>query len=1072
MRYVRPLLFLGLLAGMVLSDGLALASQSAVLVKDNRPGSASFVDRRGLVASTIQGDGSAPPVDRCFGNPFQCAPEQVGLTATSWAISAEQDFNPLTPQLPLPTKVGEVFVIDDFDNDVTRSDLGFNYFMGNTGATESAEGTTTISWSEESNGSVGGSLNISFDFTGQPAEGPFAGYFASLFGLTDTKVSLDGSGTEPEETTPFPGYFLDTEDIYRDLSSLPDRSVEELQFDIRLESSEDVTLKIELRDEEDFDVFTRRTITDTGGGWQPISLAIPDSFTDSVEGGGNPAPFDWNRVSVFSVIVERVNEGAGVSNPTTGEFLIDNLAVVDTDTDEDGEYPDLEAIRDPGDGSLLPQYTEAFLDLVRATSFLYFLDFASTDDRTGGIIQDRSTFADLMSVGGVGFQLTSYVVGAERGYISREDAASRVHSILAVLNNEDGEHPQGPNRVGTTGYKGFFYHFLGIDGLRKQNFDFTETEMNESLNTVELSTIDTALAMASVLTARQYFDGGSETENDIRSLADQIYARVDWPFMLHPGAPAECEPDGPGNQFYLGWKPNEERDDDSGRFGRFKLDDADGLGQYSSKDVDGEEVPATVDFYTDEGILIALLAIASPTHPVDEAAFFCMKREGTPFIKTYPGSLFTYQFASVWLDTAKLGPDDHPTDPIDYFENTRSAILATRQYACDNPSGRATLNCDRWGLSATEGPFDDYFAEAAPPAAMVTAGQCIGSGAAFTLEGEDGTGDGKVKQRGAASNQKTVLLKAGESRTLSFDLDGTARYEVIVRYSNDGPRDSVQVSIDDTIIGQCTTQDTRPSGGVPGSGWNVFFSCEPLGPVILSPGQHELVISAETDLHGVEIDVVSLSPIPVERPLEVGTVTVYGVGSSVLHTPNEAAAALWDSASLGLLHPRFGFADAFNLEIGDAAIPGCLHPDESRVLRASGPWANFTGFGIDHGPMLILIDNYLEDQFVPHLFMSSPPIWPVLARLFPTLDSDGDGWTDGAELTIGTDPQNGCTPNGWPPDPAPSPDGNGVVQIDDVTFAAGAFGSTTTPRAEIASQNGVVQIDDVTAFAGRFGDTC
>jgi hypothetical protein len=252
----------------------------------------------------------------------------------------------------------------------------------------------------------------------------------------------------------------------------------------------------------------------------------------------------------------------------------------------------------------------------------------------------------------------------------------------------------------------------------------------------------------------------------------------------------------------------------------------------------------------------------------------------------------------------------------------------------------------------------------------------------------------------------------------------------------------------------------------------VFFSCEPLGPVILSPGQHELVVSAETDSHGVEIDVVSLSPIPAERPLELGTATIYGAASSIVHVPTEAVDAMWESHGLGLLHPRFGFADAFNLDVSDAVVPGCAHADEPDVLRAAGPWANFTGFAIDHGPMLVLIDNYLEDEFVPHLFMSSPPIWPVLARLFPTLDSDGDGWTDGAELTIGTNPQNGCTPNGWPPDPAPAPDGNGVVQIDDVTFAAGAFGSTTTPRAEIASQNGVVQIDDVTAFAGRFGNTC
>ncbi len=914
----------------------------------------------------------------------------LGLLALATVVvllpaDARQDFSALPPQLPLPTKVGEVFVIDDFDNDVTQIDLGSNYFMGNTGAAERAEGITTISWSEESNGSAGGSLWIEFDFAGQLPVGPFAGYFASLFGLTDTKVRLDGEPGEPPDSTPFPGYFLDLLDIYRGSLLWPDRSVEQLEFDIRLLSAEPdqpIDLRIELTEEKDNpldpdevprQVFTRREIA--GNEWQPVSLALPNESDSGDFTRGDVASFNPRRVSVLSLVVERFHDADKVDNPDTGSFLVDNIRLVDTD----GSYPDLDAI-EAEEGGLQEEYTEAFLDLVRATSFLYFLDFASTDERTGGIIQDRSTFADLMSVGGVGFQLTAYVVAAERGYISREDAANRAHSILAVLHG----HPQGSGRVGMIGYKGFFYHFLGIDGLRKQNFDFAETEIDESLNTVELSTIDTALALAGVITAGEYFDEDTDAEKEIRSMADEIYGRVDWTFMLEETS----------NQFYLGWKPNETRDDDSGRFGRFKLDDADGLGQYSSKPVDGEEVPATLDFYTDEGVLIGLLAIASPTHPVDDSVFYSMIREGTPFMKTYPGSLFTYQFGSVWLDTQALGADAHPARPIDYFDNTRSAILATRQYACDNPEARATLNCDRWGLSATEGPFDGYFAEAAPPAAIATAGQCIGSGGAFALEGEDGTGDGEIKDnRGAASGGQTVWLRAGESRTLSFDLDGSALYEVAARYSNDnfGPLETVEVSIDGASVGQFEAQDT----GDWGFGWFVFEWSGPVGSIVLAPGPHEVaVLVSGGDGFGVEIDLVALEPMAVERPLEVGTVTIYGVGSSMVHAPDEAIAALWEAQNLTLLHPRFGSADAFNLDIADAAIPACVDPDEPRVLRTDGPWANFNGFGIDHGPMLLMIDSYLEDQFTPNLFMYYPAIREALARVFHTWDSDGDGVPD------------------------------------------------------------------------------
>jgi hypothetical protein len=70
----------------------------------------------------------------------------LGVAFVLLPANAHQDLSALPPQLPLLTKVGEVFVIDDFDNDVTQTDLGSNYFTGNTGAMESAEGITTI-WS-------------------------------------------------------------------------------------------------------------------------------------------------------------------------------------------------------------------------------------------------------------------------------------------------------------------------------------------------------------------------------------------------------------------------------------------------------------------------------------------------------------------------------------------------------------------------------------------------------------------------------------------------------------------------------------------------------------------------------------------------------------------------------------------------------------------------------------------------------------------------------------------------------------------------------------------------------------
>ncbi len=724
-----------------------------------------------------------------------------------------------------------------------------------------------------------------------------------------------------------------------------------------------------------------------------------------------------------------------------------------------------------------------------------------------------------MTVGGVGFQLSSYVISAERGYLPRDDAAHRVHDILNVLANQ----PQGPEPVGVIGNEGFFYHFLGVDGLRKQNFDFADTPEDESLNTVELSTIDTALAVAGVVTAGQYFDAGTATEEKIRILPEQIYGAVNWPFMLNP------EPGTEQNQFFLGWKPIEQREGPP-----FEIPDApvDPTGHYSGTPSD----PATVDFYTDEGLLIALLAMGSPdpNHRLGRDVWDAMIRDdqGGSFVRTFPGSLFTYQFGSAWLDTERIGADNHPTTPIDFFENSKSAIQTTQQYAAENPNDRATWQNGWgeyfWGLSATEGPLDAYFAEAAPPAALAS----ISGRDSLPLasaEAENGHGDGTLMSRSRAAGGETIQLKGGQSREFLFDVEEQGSYDVSLRYSNDqasGMGEVVELMIDGMPVdGVLEAKNTRPVDGEVGDGWNVFELSPVLGRVQLAPGLHDVMVFVNGgDGEGIELDVGLFG-----APLEVGTTTVYGGGASILHTPQKAIESLWAMSQLDLnqpllpeqdriadlLHPRFGFADAFNLDVADGAISGSydpadlvtdpipreaesgtgdgsveprgnasgqesvlLHDGDSRSMsfdleepgtldfvvrysndgspdwiqvkldttpvglfttqntrppggapgsgwdvffssgpigsvsipagshtvevevlqsdqygveidlvnldpKPTGPWANFTGFSIDHGPMLVMIDNYLEDNFIPNLFMSNAGIQSALSTLFP-----------------------------------------------------------------------------------------
>jgi hypothetical protein len=142
----------------------------------------------------------------------------------------------------------------------------------------------------------------------------------------------------------------------------------------------------------------------------------------------------------------------------------------------------------------------ALADTVAERTFRWFWD---TTDSTTGLAHDRWPRQDFSSVASIGFALTAYPVGAERRWITREQAAQRTLTTLRYLWGL----PQGPDSGNMSGHKGFFYHFLRYaDGRRFQQ--------------VELSTIDTALLLGGVLFAQSYFAGTDPTEGTIRAVAD------------------------------------------------------------------------------------------------------------------------------------------------------------------------------------------------------------------------------------------------------------------------------------------------------------------------------------------------------------------------------------------------------------------------------------------------------------------------------------------------------------------------------------------------------------------------
>ncbi len=291
----------------------------------------------------------------------------------------------------------------------------------------------------------------------------------------------------------------------------------------------------------------------------------------------------------------------------------------------------------------------AFLDTLERRTFFWFWDLS---DSLTGLTPDRAPTPSFASVSATGFALTTYPIGVERGWVSRERARARTLATLRFFWTAR----QDTARAGCIGYRGFFYHFLDMT---------TGTRFRD----VELSTVDTALLLAGVLTCQSYFDASQPDEVEIRALADSLYARADWdwarvrsPMIVH------------------GWDPEN---------------------GFLAWDWRGYN----------ESMIVPLLAIASPSHPQGREVWSywasgCVwgTYQGQEHIGFPP--LFGHQYSQVWLDLRGVRDSVTSAHGLDWFENSRRATLAQRDYARANPGGFRGYGDRLWGLSACDGPVD------------------------------------------------------------------------------------------------------------------------------------------------------------------------------------------------------------------------------------------------------------------------------------------------------------------------------------------------------------------------------
>ncbi len=314
---------------------------------------------------------------------------------------------------------------------------------------------------------------------------------------------------------------------------------------------------------------------------------------------------------------------------------------------------------------------ELFLEDLEHRSFNYFWEQA---DPETGLMPDRARIdgstldenhQDVASIAATGFGLTGLCIAAERNWISRSQARERTRKTLLFFANKAFQQ------------HGWFYHWL-------------DAKTGERRWQSEISSIDTALLLGGVLTARQYF----RDDLEIRNLATKIYERVDFRWMLN------------GDPLLLshGWKP------ESGF------------------------LKPRWDTYSEDTILY-LLAIGSPTHPISPASWYALWRDryryaGHAYFTTVGVPLFMHQYAHAWIDYRHRR--ETRGDKIDYFENSVQATLAHRAFCINLAHEFPAFGPNVWGITASDSA-KGYLAWGGPPRDPEIDGTLVPSAAGGSL---------------------------------------------------------------------------------------------------------------------------------------------------------------------------------------------------------------------------------------------------------------------------------------------------------------------------------------------------
>lgn len=290
---------------------------------------------------------------------------------------------------------------------------------------------------------------------------------------------------------------------------------------------------------------------------------------------------------------------------------------------------------------------EDLLTKVQESTFSYFWDYAHP---VSGLARERSGSGDLVTVGGSGFAAMAIPVAVERGFITREEGASRLLRMVRFLYEQADR------------FHGVFPHWL--DGTDGKTIPFSQKDDGGDL-------VETSLLLQGLLTASEYFNSSSPVEMQFRRIVDMIWQEVEWEWYMN------------GQQkLFWHWSPDY-----------------------------GWEMNLPVTGWN-EALITYVLAASSPTHQIDRSVYdagwarYGEMRNGKSFFDIclplgpdFGGPLFFAHYSFLGLDPRGLS-DAY----ADYWEQNVAHSLINYRYCVSNPRGWYGYGKEVWGLTACDIP--------------------------------------------------------------------------------------------------------------------------------------------------------------------------------------------------------------------------------------------------------------------------------------------------------------------------------------------------------------------------------